>query len=164
MNNILKCDLCGADAGDDPYHVTMDGNGHVHICASCFDPQQHDVAVLKQQCDDLLAQQNELQKQIKELQCKLGGCGVAAMQNTRHTIARRIAPGEYGYSMSYAAVCRAVDREIALREQRDELLDVVREFVQTMDSLPDSNETSLRVWDVYDTASKLIERMQRGES
>ena len=51
-----------------------------------------------------------------------------------------------------------------LLKQRDELLEVVREFVQTMDSLPDSNETSLRVWDVYDTASKLIEKMQRGES
>lgn len=51
-----------------------------------------------------------------------------------------------------------------LWQQRDELLEVVREFVQTMDSLPDSNETSLRVWDVYDTASKLIEKMQRWES
>ena len=51
-----------------------------------------------------------------------------------------------------------------LWQQRDEMLEVVREFVQTMDSLPDSNETSLRVWDVYDTASKLIEKMQRGES
>jgi len=52
----------------------------------------------------------------------------------------------------------------AVKEERDEMLEVVREFVQTMDSLPDSNETSLRVWDVYDTASKLIEKMQRGES
>lgn len=66
--------------------------------------------------------------------------------------------------MSYAEVCRAVDREIALREQRDELLDVVREFVQTMDLLPDSDETSLCVWGVYDTARKLIERIQWGES
>ena len=49
-----------------------------------------------------------------------------------------------------------------LKKQRDELLEVVREFVQTMDALPDSDETSLRVWDVYDTARKLIERMQRG--
>lgn len=37
----------GADAGDDP--------GHVHICAACFDPQQHDVAVLQQQRDELIA-------------------------------------------------------------------------------------------------------------
>ena len=55
MTDILKCDLCDADAGDDPYHATMDENGHVHICAACFDPQQHDVGVLKQQRDDLLA-------------------------------------------------------------------------------------------------------------
>ena len=112
----------------------------------------------------LKKRQNEMEEQIKELQCKLAGCGVAAMQNTHRSIARRIAPGEYGYSMSYAEVCRAVDREIALREQRDELLDVVREFVQTMDLLPDSDETSLRVWGVYDTARKLIERIQWGES
>ena len=54
MNNILKCDLCGADAGDDPYHATINGNSHVHICTTCFDPQQHDVAVLRQQRDELL--------------------------------------------------------------------------------------------------------------
>lgn len=54
MTDILKCDLCGADAGDDPYHATMDENGHVHICAACFDPQQHDVGVLKQRRDELL--------------------------------------------------------------------------------------------------------------
>lgn len=48
MNQILNCDLCGADAGDDPYHATMNGNGHVHICAACFDPWQHDVAVLRE--------------------------------------------------------------------------------------------------------------------
>lgn len=51
---ILTCDLCGADAGDDPYHATMNGNGHVHICKKCFDPHQHDVGVLKQQRDELL--------------------------------------------------------------------------------------------------------------
>lgn len=53
--SILTCDLCDADAGDDPYHATMDENGHVHICAACFDPQQHDVGVLKQQRDELIA-------------------------------------------------------------------------------------------------------------
>lgn len=52
--DALSCDLCGADAGDDPYHATMGGNCHVHICAACFDPQQHDVAVLRQQRDELL--------------------------------------------------------------------------------------------------------------
>lgn len=40
--SILTCDICGADAGNDPYHATVNNNGHVHICAACFDPQQHD--------------------------------------------------------------------------------------------------------------------------
>ena len=91
--------------------------------------------------DDLLAQQNELQEQIKELQCKLAGCGVAAMQNTHHTIARRIAPGDYGYSASYAEVCRAVDREMAIREQRDELLEALQDALGDLEFLknaPDS--------------------------
>lgn len=52
--SILTCDICGADAGNDPYHATVNNNGHVHICAACFDPQQHDIAVLKQQHDELL--------------------------------------------------------------------------------------------------------------
>lgn len=51
-----------------------------------------------------------------------------------------------------------------LLKQRDELLEVVCEFVQTMDLLPDSDETSLCVWAVYDTARELIKAMQRGES
>ena len=54
MADILKCDLCDANAGNDPYHITFMGDGHVHICAACFDPQQHDVGVLKQQRDELL--------------------------------------------------------------------------------------------------------------
>ena len=54
MTEILKCDLCGTDAGNDPYHITFMGDGHVHVCSDCFDPQQHDVGVLKQQRDELL--------------------------------------------------------------------------------------------------------------
>lgn len=54
MSDTLVCGLCGADAGDNPYHATMDGNGHVHICASCFKPDRHDVAVLLQQQAELV--------------------------------------------------------------------------------------------------------------
>ena len=59
---ILTCDLCGADAGADPYHATMNGNGHVHICEKCFDPHQHDVGVLKQQRDELVAENERLRE------------------------------------------------------------------------------------------------------
>lgn len=34
--------------------------------------------------------------------------------------------GDYGYSESYADVCRAVDREIALREQNKTLLKALK--------------------------------------
>lgn len=134
MTDILKCDLCGADAGDDPYHATMDENGHVHICAACFDPQQHDVAVLRQQRDELIAQ-------IEQLRCQLAGCGAVAMQNTCDSTAQRAAPGDYGYSASYAEVCLAVDREIAMREQRDELLAALQDALGDLEFLknaPDS--------------------------
>lgn len=48
MTDILKCDICCADAGNDPYHITFMGNGHIHVCSNCFDPQQHDVGVLSE--------------------------------------------------------------------------------------------------------------------
>lgn len=67
MTDILKCDLCDADAGDDPYHATMDENGHVHICAACFDPQQHDVGVLWMQRDKLLAELKATESRLHEV-------------------------------------------------------------------------------------------------
>lgn len=48
---------------------------------------------------------------------KLAGCGLAAMQNTRETIKDRIGSDNPYYSASYSDVCKAVDREIALRER-----------------------------------------------
>jgi hypothetical protein len=39
-----------------------------------------------------------------------------------------------------------------------ELLDALTAFVKTMDSLPASDETSLRVWDLYNDAKAVIEK------
>lgn len=39
------------------------------------------------------------------------------MQNTRETMKDRIGPDHPQYSASYGDVCRAVDREVELREQ-----------------------------------------------
>lgn len=71
---------------------------------------------------NLTDERDELLAQVEQLRCQLAGCGVAALQNTRDSAAQRGAPGDYGYSGSYEEVCRAVDREMVLREQRDELL------------------------------------------
>ena len=67
MTDILKCDLCGADAGNDPYHITFMGDGHVHVCSDCFDPQQHDVGVLKQQRDGLLTELKATESRLHEV-------------------------------------------------------------------------------------------------
>jgi chromosome segregation ATPase len=53
---------------------------------------------------------------LEQARVQLAGCGVAAMQNTKKTIADRACPGDYGWSASYGDVCRAVDREMAFRD------------------------------------------------
>jgi hypothetical protein len=50
--------MCGADAGDDPYHATIDGNGHVHICDGCFYPEHYDLHVLWRERERILAKLN----------------------------------------------------------------------------------------------------------
>lgn len=63
--------------------------------------------------DDWMA----LKQEVEQLRVQLAGCGVVAMQNTRSSVALRCVPGEYGWSASYGDVCRAVDREMELRER-----------------------------------------------
>jgi hypothetical protein len=62
-----------------------------------------------------------LQAENEQLRIQLAGCGVAAMQNTESSKAQRVQKGSYGWSGSYGDVCRAVDREIELRTERDAL-------------------------------------------
>ena len=49
---------------------------------------------------------------------------------------------------------------VALKQQRDELLYALQEFVRTMDSLPESDETNLRVWDMYQIAQAAIKKLR----
>lgn len=69
--------------------------------------------------DDWMA----LQEEVEQLRVQLAGCGVAAMQNTRDSVALRAKPGDYGWSASYGDVCAAVDREMDLRERFLGILD-----------------------------------------
>ena len=57
-----------------------------------------------------------LAAESEQLRVQLAGCGVAALANTEACKADRAKQGSYGYSESYLEVCRAVDREITLRE------------------------------------------------
>jgi hypothetical protein len=56
-----------------------------------------------------------MHSELSKLQIQLAACGVGAMKNTESSKADRLNTGCYGYSESYADVCRAVDREIEIR-------------------------------------------------
>lgn len=64
----------------------------------------------------------DLRLEVEQLRVQLAGCGVAAMQNTEKSIKARIKEGDYGYSTSYAFVCKAVDKEIRYREALKDIL------------------------------------------
>lgn len=64
-----------------------------------------------------------LKEEVEQLRVQLAGCGVAAMQNTRDSVALRAKPGDYGWSASYGDVCAAVDREMDLRERLESIMD-----------------------------------------
>lgn len=67
MTNTLKCDMCGADAGDSPYHATIDENGHVHICDGCFYPEHYDLGVLWRERERILAKLNSSAQRLDEV-------------------------------------------------------------------------------------------------
>lgn len=60
-------------------------------------------------------------EEIEQLHVQLAGCGVAAMSNTRESLARakEVQPGAYGFSASYSDVLRCVEREIQEREAKE---------------------------------------------
>lgn len=67
MTEILKCDMCGVDAGNDPYHATIDENGHVHICDGCFYPEHYDLGVLWRERERILAKLNSSERRLHEV-------------------------------------------------------------------------------------------------
>lgn len=96
----------------------------------------------------------ELETRNEQLQVQLAGCGVAALQNTRTSIAERVGNGVYGYSASYQDVCNAVDREIEWRERAERaesdlaaaraLLSEVLSFYPIGDNLRDRIDAALK--------------------
>lgn len=66
-------------------------------------------------------QHREEVAELERLRVQLAGCGVAAMSNTRESLARSqcVKPGDYGYSASYGDCVRAAEREIAACERAE---------------------------------------------
>jgi hypothetical protein len=65
----------------------------------------------------LRADRDRLREEREVGEMQLAACMAAALGNTPETAAERIGPGHPYYSASYGDVCRAVDREMKLREE-----------------------------------------------
>jgi len=76
--------------------------------------------------DDLFLLLDEARAELETERMRNVACGVAALGNTEKTRAERIRKDNPYYSASYADVCAAVDREMALRQERDRLAEQVR--------------------------------------
>jgi hypothetical protein len=87
--------------------------------------------------DKLQAAENQLETE----RMRLAGCGVAANMNTADSIKDRITRDNPYWSASYGDVCSLVDREIALRDENEQLkkgiasaqsaIEVLMEYVHT---------------------------------
>lgn len=109
-------------------------------------------AMQMREAADLLERDGaELDRLCAELETermRLAGCGVAAMANTPTTVAQRITRDNPYWSASYGDVCRAVDREMALRAEVERLTadqNAVSEAIGTNEYLdpPDGGDVPL---------------------
>ena len=75
--------------------------------------------------EEAVKEVERLKEEIEVEIMRLVGCGVAANQNTETTIKDRITLDSPYFSASYASVCNAVDREIALRQDKRELVEAL---------------------------------------
>ncbi len=65
----------------------------------------------------LQAENAELKEELDRERMRLTACGVAALENTKDCVDKRIGKDNPYYSGSYSSVCRAVDEEIRLRDE-----------------------------------------------
>ena len=95
------------------------------IMAECYGT----LGRLESERDALRQQLAERDAQIERMQMQLAACGVVALANTPGSAgeARQMHP-DY-MSASCSDVADAVDREIAMRQQRDNIAQILRDLV-----------------------------------
>lgn len=69
------------------------------------------------QLREALEREANLKEELEAERLRLAGCGVAALQNTEESKAKRITRDNPYWSASYGDVCGAVDREMKLRAE-----------------------------------------------
>ncbi|NDI85041.1 hypothetical protein [Undibacterium crateris] len=104
--------------------VKKDGSRH-DICRRI----ESDLKIQNEQlCDqaEALRQENaELKAQLEKERMRLAGCATAALMNTEESVKDRISSDNPYWSASYGDICNAVDREIALRNENQQLKSVI---------------------------------------
>ena len=88
------------------------------------------ITMASEEYDAMVAERDRLRAENERLQMQLAACGVIALANTPESAgeARKMHP-DY-MSASCSDVADAVDREMALRQQRDKLAGLLREAKQ----------------------------------
>ena len=102
-------------ASESPFDRQTSGGGHRRNWQDAAIATQARLALSALQC------QEEMAQEIEQLRMQLAACGVAAMQNTRNSIAERIDRTNLYWSASYGDICAAVDREVSYREEIERL-------------------------------------------
>lgn len=77
----------------------------------------------------------DYESQLERLRMQLAACGVVAMANTRETAAKQRDMHSDYISASCQDVIAVVDREMALREERDQLKAQINGMKQAIDEL-----------------------------
>ena len=88
---------------------------------ACQKENDWHAAQFEQWADTLTALAAQQDEALEVERMRLAACTAAALGNTPASVAERIQPGHPYWTATYGDVCRAVDREMALREaQQDE--------------------------------------------
>lgn len=121
--------------------------------------------------DAILAHDAALRAALETERLRLAGCGMAAMSNTDASRKGRLGPDSPYYSASYADVCAAVDREMALRaalteaeRERDAQTEIARAVLRTAEELGAKLDEAQRERDEAEAALAAFDAAVRGES
>lgn len=107
----------------------------------------HGVSNMELELGRMRAENATLRAELETERMRLTACSIAAGMNTREIAAHhRIGPDNKYYSASYADVCRAVDREMDLRDELAQRREAVRALYYAAHWYPDRDVDAAELW------------------